>query len=47
MEYRSPPGGVRRPTPQPVPSAGRIPMLAWRQPLGGIRVARPSALGRR
>jgi len=37
MPYVTPTGGSRRPTPKPVPTPGRIPMVTWRQPTGGAR----------
>ena len=40
-DYQNPKGGTREPTPKPVPTLGRAPMVTWRQPVGGVR--RPSA----
>jgi hypothetical protein len=37
MSYVSPKGGSRQPTPKPCPTLGRITMVAWRQPTGGVR----------
>ncbi len=37
MPYVTPTGGSRQPTPKPVPTVGRITMVAWRQPTGGAR----------
>jgi len=35
--YVTPKGGSRQPTPKPAPKPGHIPMVAWRQPVGGVR----------
>jgi hypothetical protein len=43
MPYVSPTGGSRAPTPKPAPELGRISMVAWRQPTGGVRALTPSA----
>ena len=43
MPYVSPTGGTRVPTPKPTPALGRISMVAWRQPTGGVRTAAPPA----
>lgn len=40
--YESPKGGTRQPTPKPMPTLGRIPMEAWRQPSGGVRTVQPA-----
>jgi hypothetical protein len=37
MPYANPVGGSRLPTPRPAPVPGHIPILAWRQPTGGVR----------
>lgn len=37
MTYSTPTGGSRQPTPKPVPTLGRVTMVAWRQPIGGVR----------
>lgn len=37
QQYRNPVGGTRQPTPRPAPKRGHIPMLAWRQPVGGVK----------
>ena len=42
MPYVSPTGGSRAPTPKPAPDPGRISMVAWRQPTGGVRSTTPS-----
>lgn len=42
MTYETPKGGTRQPTPKPVPTLGRIPMVSWRQPAGGVRATTPS-----
>ena len=42
MTYVTPTGGSRQPTPRPVPTLGRITMVAWRQPVGGVRPAAPA-----
>ncbi len=39
MSYITPTGGSRHPTPKPGPSLGRVSMVAWRQPTGGVRSA--------
>jgi len=39
--YITPKGGSRQPTPKPEPNPGRIPMVAWRQPVGGVRPSAP------
>ena len=43
MPYVSPRGGSRLPTPKPGPTLGRLSRLAWRQTIGGVRAAAPSA----
>jgi len=43
MPYATPIGGSRVPTPKPAPRVGRISMVAWRQPMGGVRTVAPSA----
>lgn len=39
MSYVTPTGGARQPAPKPMPTLGRVPMGAWRQPTGGVRPA--------
>jgi hypothetical protein len=41
MTYRTPTGGSRQSIPRPGPSPGHIPMVVWRQPVGGIRTTAP------
>jgi hypothetical protein len=41
LPYTTPKGGSREPTPRPGPTTSRIPMLAWRQPVGGVRTTTP------
>jgi hypothetical protein len=45
LPYVTPTGGSRRPTPKPGPTHLRIPMIAWRQPLGGVRGSHPPKPG--
>jgi hypothetical protein len=45
MSYTPPIGGTRAPTPKPGPKHIRIPMVAWRQPLGGVRSSVPPRPG--
>jgi hypothetical protein len=44
--YKTPTGGTRAPTPKPSPKHVRIPMVAWRQPVGGVRSATVPPPGR-
>ena len=30
MSYQTPTGGTRQPTPKPIPTLGRVPMVTWR-----------------
>jgi hypothetical protein len=43
--YTTPVGGTRAPTPKPGPTHIRIPILAWRQPTGGVRGSHPPKPG--
>ena len=45
--YVTPTGGSRQPTPKPTPKPGRITMVAWRQPTGGVRSTAAPAPGPR
>lgn len=39
LPYTTPTGGSRTSAPKPAPTPGRIPMHAWRQPVGGVRTS--------